>query len=378
MGTIHPLFVAPFGEYGGSEMVMLRLLNGLDDSFEPRALLLGAGDFAGMLREAGVPTEVEDLPGKRGLLGFPRAIRAAARGLRDQPVSLIHSNGTKATLFSIPLARALGVPLLWMKHDHFFDGFVARRLAARCDRVVCVSEAMAEQFPPSIRDRVTIAYPGVLMGPAEELAGTEPLIVCVGRLDPAKGFYDLIRATALLRERGVDARLRVAGPVDRIYRGHADELKQLVVDLGLERWVEVGWVDDLEALYSRARVVAMASRNQEHPDRPSEGAPTVLMEAMAQSRPVVAPREAGMVEVMGDVGTLVDEVTPEGLARALEPYLRDEALAAEVGRRGRERSERLFSMERTVETLEEQYRQLAARPTAGRKAPATTPPRATR
>ncbi len=163
-----------------------------------------------------------------------------------------------------------------------------------------------------------------------ELRDTEPLIVCVGRLDPAKGFYDLIRATKILRERGVDARIRVAGPVDRIYPEHAGELEQLVVDLDLQEYAKVGWVDDLTALYRRCRVVAMASRPQV-PGKPSEGAPTVLMEAMAQSRPVVAPREPGMTEVMGDVGTLVDQVDPEGLADALEPYLRDEVLA----RRGR-------------------------------------------
>jgi glycosyltransferase involved in cell wall biosynthesis len=358
MSPIKPLFVAPFGAYGGSEMVLMRLLEALDESFDPRVLLLDDGRFAEMLREHGVPTTVEALPGKRGFLGFPRAIRDAFQRYRDEEISLVHANGTKAAMFCVPLARRLGVPLLWMKHDHFYDGFVARRLAERCDWIVCVSEAMAAQFPPSVRARTTIAYPGVWLSPPVELAHTEPLIVCVGRLDPAKGFYDLIRATGLLRERGVDARIRVAGPVDRIYPDHASELKQLVVDLGLQQHAEVGWVDDLTALYRRCRVVAMASRPQV-PGKPSEGAPTVLMEAMAQSRPVVAPREAGMAEVMGDVGTLVDEVTPEGLADALEPYLRDEALAAEVGRHGRERAERLFSMEHTVETLERLYRQLA-------------------
>jgi glycosyltransferase involved in cell wall biosynthesis len=369
MGEIKLLFVAPFGEYGGSEMVLMRLLEALDDSFDPRVMLLGGGRFVEMLQEEGVPTAVDDLPGKRGVLGFPRAIRAAAKRYRDADISLIHANGTKAAMFAIPLARQLGVPLLWMKHDHFYDGFVARRLAARCDRVVCVSEAMAAQFPRRVRDRTTIAYPGVWLSPPVELSQTEPLIACVGRLDPAKGFYDLIRATAILRERGVDARIRVAGPVDRIYRNHEAELKQLVIDLGLEQYAEVGWVDDLEALYRRCRVFAMASR-PEVPGKPSEGAPTVLMEAMAQSRPVVAPREPGMAEVMGDVGTLVDEVNPEGLADALEPYLRDEALAAAVGREGRARTEQLFSMERTVATLEGLYRQLAG--------VTTTPPQLTR
>jgi glycosyltransferase involved in cell wall biosynthesis len=339
-------------------MVMMRLLGEFDDRFEVQALLLGTGRFAEMLREEGIPTEVEDLPGKQGLLRFPGALLRARRNFKGRGISLVHANGTKAVIFAIPLSRLLGVPLLWMKHDHFWDGFVSKLLARFCGRLICVSEAMASQFSPQVRSRTAIAYPGVRIGEPTDIHGTAPLIVCVGRLDPAKGFYDVIRATRILRDRGVDARLRVAGPVDRIHTGHAAELEQLVVELELSDVAEVGWVDDLEELYQRSRVVAMASR-PEVPGKPSEGAPTVLMEAMAQCRPVVAPREPGMVEVMGPVGTLVDELTPEGLADALEPYLTDVELAARVGDQGRERAVERFAMERTVQTLETVYTEMA-------------------
>jgi glycosyltransferase involved in cell wall biosynthesis len=338
-------------------MVLMRLLERLDERFAPQVLLLGEGRFAQLLRDRGVPTQVANLPGKKGLLGFPGALRRAVARYRGS-VDVIHANGTKAALFAVPLGHLLRVPVLWMKHDHFFDGFVARELAKRCDRVVCVSEAMAAQFPPAVRARTTVAYPGVHLGPLTELTGTQPLIACVGRLDPLKGFDDILRATRLLRDRGVDARVRIAGPIDRVRAGHADELERLVDELELREVAEVGWIDDLDDLYRGARVFAMASR-PEVEGNPSEGAPTVLMEAMAWSRPVVAPREPGMVEVMGDGGTAYWPVTPDSIAGALEPYLRDEALAAETGRRGRARAERVFSLERTVAALEGLYADLA-------------------
>jgi glycosyltransferase involved in cell wall biosynthesis len=84
------------------------------------------------------------------------------------------------------------------------------------------------------------------------------------------------------------------------------------------------------------------------------------MEGMAHARPVVAPQEPGIAEVVGDCGTLVDERTPDAFARALEPYLADRALAGEVGRRGRERATRLFSFDRTVAVLTHEYLALAA------------------
>ena len=78
--------------------------------------------------------------------------------------------------------------------------------------------------------------------------------------------------------------------------------------IGPSARAEIGWVDDVGELFDSASVVALASRARPN-GAPSEGAPTLLMEAMAHGRPVVAPREAGIAEVVGDGGTLVDERT---------------------------------------------------------------------
>ena len=72
-------------------------------------------------------------------------------------------------------------------------------------------------------------------------------------------------------------------------------------------------------------------------------------------------RQPGVAEVMGDVGTLVDDLSPQGWADALEPYLADPEMAARVGAAGRVRAEERFGMERTVARLEELYAELAAR-----------------
>jgi glycosyltransferase involved in cell wall biosynthesis len=195
---------------------------------------------------------------------------------------------------------------------------------------------------------------------------TEPLVVAVGRLDPRKGFANLLRAGRLLRDRGLDARMHIAGPVDRVFPHHAAELDALVDELGMREYVKVGWVDDIDSLYRRARVVAMASPPKEG-GKPSEGAPTVLMEAMGHARPVVGPRQAGIAEVVGDVGTLVDEPTPEGLADGLEPYIADVRMADEVGRRARGRAERLYSFDRTLDQLTQLWRATAANHSAVRR-----------
>lgn len=338
----------------------MRVLRALDESIDPRLLVLTPGPFADMLGEEGFDPDVERLHGKRAIARFPLLLRELTERYRGTGVELVHANGIKAALLGVPLARRLGVPVVWMKHDHFYDGRFARAVARRCDHVAVVSEAMAAQFRPELDGRLSVIYPGVRLGPAPEPAPTEPLVVAVGRLDPRKGFESLLRAVKLLRDRGLSPTVRIAGPVDRVFPEHAAELQGVVDSLGMSEYAAVGWVDDVDELYGRARVVAMASPPKPG-GKPSEGAPTVLMEAMGHARPVVGPRQAGIAEVVGDVGTLVDEPTPERLADGLEPYIADPALADEVGRRGRERAERLFSFERTLEQLTELWRGLAAR-----------------
>jgi glycosyltransferase involved in cell wall biosynthesis len=362
---IRPLFIAPFGELGGSEMVMLRIVRGLDERFEPRALVLTPGALAERLREAGVPTGVERLPGKEALLRMPAVARRQARALRGEGISFIHANQAKAAILGALLAPRLGVPLLWMKHDHVYDGRPSLALASRCDRVVCVSRAMAAQFEPRLGDRVSVAYPGVALPEAVRPLPERPHVVSVGRLDPGKGLVELLEAVALLVQRGLDVRVTLAGPDDRMHPEHAGELRDLAGRLGLAERAEIGggWVDPYD-LYTSASVVALASRARPG-GAPSEGAPTVLMEGMAQGRPVVAPREAGIAEVVGDAGALVDARTGPGFADAIEPYLRDRRLSEAVAARGRERAERLFSLERTIETMTGLYLELAELSAAG-------------
>lgn len=359
MNVLRLLIIAPFGDYGGSEMVLMRVLRALPDSIEPHLLVLTPGPFADMLGDEGYNPRVEDLRGKSALARFPLVARSLAADYADSRYDLVHANGVKAALLGVPMARRMGSPLVWMKHDHFYDGRFARAVARRCDHVAVVSQAMAAQFRPEFDDRLSVIYPGVVIEPLPPPVPTEPLVVAVGRLDPRKGFDNLLRAVRLLRDRGQDARAHIAGPVDRVFPDHAAELDALVGELGLREYAEVGWVDDVHELYRRARVVAMASPARKG-GRPSEGAPTVLMEAMGQARPVVGPRQDGIAEVVGDVGTLVDEPTPEQLANALEPYIADRAMADEAGLRGRERAERVFSSERTLEALMEMWRTVIA------------------
>jgi glycosyltransferase involved in cell wall biosynthesis len=110
---------------------------------------------------------------------------------------------------------------------------------------------------------------------------------------------------------------------------------------------------DVADLVAVLEVVVLPSR--------SEGLPFALLEAMALAKPVVATRVGGNSEVVDDgrTGLLVPPDDPAALAQALRFLLDHPAEAAEMGRRGRERVVREFSLKQSVGALQELYESAA-------------------
>jgi glycosyltransferase involved in cell wall biosynthesis len=93
---------------------------------------------------------------------------------------------------------------------------------------------------------------------------------------------------------------------------------------------------------------------------PLEGLGSAALAAMAAGVPVIASGRGGLEEavehqVTGLVVAPEGIAPPEGIAKALRKLLDDPAGAAEMGRRGRERVERKFTVEAMVEATRKAY-----------------------
>ncbi len=89
--------------------------------------------------------------------------------------------------------------------------------------------------------------------------------------------------------------------------------------------------------------------------------PTVVLEAMAAGRPVVASSSGGITDLVEDgvTGVLVPAGDAGALARAIGGLLTDPKGAAAMGRRGRERV-LAFTASAVAGRVEALYRQVAA------------------
>ena len=172
--------------------------------------------------------------------------------------------------------------------------------------------------------------------------GAPPTVLYVGRRDPYKNLPGLVAAFArLVRDGGVDARLRVVGPPDARY----PEAEEAARRLGVAEHVEwTGYLDDAGLLraYQDADVLALLSKY--------EGFGLPVAEAMACGTPVVCSNAASLPEVAGAAARLVAPDDVAGAAAALQDVLTNPAEAARLRAAGLEQA-RKFSWRAAAESM---------------------------
>ncbi|QQL45124.1 glycosyltransferase family 4 protein [Sulfuriroseicoccus oceanibius] len=226
-------------------------------------------------------------------------------------------------------------------------------------RVVTVSDFTARYLEnefPQAAARVRRVYNGLDLAPimnyqaAESVAdGGPPLIFSVGRLIEKKGFADLIRACGILKKRGISFRCEIAGdgPLE-------DELNALRLSEGVEDEVRLVGPKSQDWIIPRLHQTAVfALPCVVEKDGGMDNLPTVIMEAMAASLPVVSTVLAGVPEMVidGESGYLVDPHDYQKLAERIADVLADPKRGGEMGAAGCERAQALFAKEVTAVEL---------------------------
>jgi glycosyltransferase involved in cell wall biosynthesis len=163
-----------------------------------------------------------------------------------------------------------------------------------------------------------------------------------------KGIEYFLAAAALVSQRFPDVRFVIAGDGN-----NRRELEEYAATLGLaSKALFTGFRTDLAKILPEAAVSVLPSL--------SEGLSNSLLESMAAGVPVVATNVGGNPEIVEDgiSGLLVPPRDSEALATAMIRVLTDTGLAARFGLAGRNRVREMFSMQRSVDSVERLYNTL--------------------
>ncbi len=329
----------------------------------------------------------------RTLAGLPENFRTAIYGkddhsAQDHVLFPLFLRGLSPDLVHIPLNR---VPLFMIRpyvvtiHDManlFFEDrsgirlrlrhFRFRRGLVRANRVIAVSEATKRDVqdlmgvpPERIRRVYNAPDPEFARGSGpsteekqrilERYQINYPFLLYAGNIRRHKNVPRLVEAFAVVREQLAshavyqDLRLVIIGDTISQY----PEVRQAVIKSKMEHHVRfLGFVpfDTLRCFYESAAAFVFHSRY--------EGFGLPPLEALACGTPVVTSNTSSLPEVVGDAAVLVKPENVFDIARGIREVLLDDALRAELIRRGREQAGR-FSWENTARQVLEIYLEAA-------------------
>ena len=293
--------------------------------------------------------------GIKNLAIVPKALWLAeiAKSWRAEHIHC-HWAGTTATMTMIA-SRLSGIP--WSFTAHRWD-IVENNLLAEKVRSAAFARFISEDGLRMAKERgvrdagnARVLRMGVsIPSHVQRWYGPRPLIVCPARLVEVKGHRFLLEAWRILRSRGLDPELWLAGDGEL-----KAQLAALGESFGLAGSVRfLGSVPHRELLkiYEQLPVSAVVVPSIDLGGGEHEGIPVAWVEAMSYGIPVIATATGGTAElVTPGSGLLVQPADPEGLADAVERLIQDPTLRTQLGDAGRRRAEEAHDIVRIVEEL---------------------------
>lgn len=297
-------------------------------------------------------------------ISYPAGLWRAYRTLRRQQAGVFHIHFSMSPILDALLVRALrrkGWHVVYTLQEPHPEGAWNRwqygRLMECCNIVAMHSDILAARLReifPGCEHKISSLTHGTdlpqlpterersLARSALGVSPDQPVLLFFGMIKPYKGLEDLLDAMPAVLARAPNVRLCIAGEPLMNMRAVMERIAALQPGTVIPR---LGFVPQAEIgrYFASADLVVAPYRKI--------AASSVVLQALAFGRPVLATR-------VGALPALLDEgycgyLAGDNLAEAIVTALADREHLAELGRRGRQRVEKLHSWKNVArETLQ--------------------------
>jgi glycosyltransferase involved in cell wall biosynthesis len=238
-----------------------------------------------------------------------------------------------------------------------FDSMV-KRVLRRANVVISISEYDAKSLGDLVQgQRISISNPiGAEFFSKFTEPELHPTLFFAGVMRPRKNVVGLVKAFAQTRAAIPQARLVIAGPMPE--PDYAAQVKAQVEAHKLQDAVSfLGHVSNDQLLDAMRNSAALALFSYE------ETSPTVIAQALAVGRPVVASRVGGIPEMVQEdqTGYLVEPGDDSALAERLTRLFSDLPRARAMGIDGRKFAQQRYEPSAVAQQTVEAYRSAIAR-----------------
>lgn len=375
------LFVQIQSDLYGSSRSLLRLVGALDKkAYNLFVVLSSSGPLKHHLEMNGA--KVIEIPrvGAVGrwnlfswhLFAIPfdilKAVIRIFKIIRRERIDLVHSN-TSIILAAAIAAKMAKIPHIFHVRE-IYDEFplfwkIHRRFICwSSQEIICISTAVADQFPGR---RVTVIRNGLdFASECRNLPDLDKmkielgldgglLVGCIGRIKwRRKGQEVLIRALALLKDRGLVMKVMIVGSPFPGNESHLKRMQALSQNLGVSGQVRfLEEKTNIWPFYGLMDIFVM-------PSVQPEPLGNVILEAMAMGVPVIASRGGGAVDLIldGSSGYLVRPGDSVELADRLAYLHKHPQRRREIGDAGRQRQFKEFHLGRCAGSIDAVYRRI--------------------
>ncbi len=285
-------------------------------------------------------------------------LRFLLNEMRHEPPRLIHIQSQRALAQGNWLARRLQTPYILTMHEHLAKGARLSLDRNLCRRIIAVSESVGHDLLQRLKlppEMVTVISSGVETAVSADVPlplepGHVPIVGTAGPLEAVKGFpYFLGAAQQVLAVRqDVEFLVAGAGPEEA-------NLRRVARELGIATKVTfvpnvLCFTDSLAA----TDIFCLPSLQQ--------GLGTIMLEAMALGRPVIATGVGGISSVIrhGETGLIVPPQNSGELARRIVELLEQPTRAQAIGMRARQVVVEEYSVETMLQKTVQLYRDVVA------------------
>lgn len=307
------MLIVPMLHQGGFERICVATARLLAPYYEVCIVLFDSHDIAYDIE--GLHVIDIRLGVKEGLAG--KLFRVLQRSLkvrrlkRQLQTDIAYSFGSTANIVNVLSGNRAKVWVGLRSYMDMEDEKRIRLLVKRADKILCCSKRIAEELQEKYGcDKAVTLYNPLDMADLQAKAQAEkpqmpwkehgPIIVSMGREDDVKGFWHLIKAFALVKQKINDARLMIIGD------GGFTPYKKLAGELGVGEDVYFTGMQRNPFPYLQSAAVYVLTSYR-------EGFPNALVEAMALGLPAIATDcPTGPAEILEDqYGILISNMSPD-------------------------------------------------------------------
>jgi glycosyltransferase involved in cell wall biosynthesis len=352
--------------YGASRIFLISARSLKEEGHKVFVALSGEGPLSDALMGCDIPVKIIRLGVIRrkyfspvGVINRFRTIRNAVKRLDEwidrEQMDTIYSN-TAAIWTGAWLAKKNKLSHIWHLHEIisspvWFAKFMGKLVNRYADKVIVVSQAVYDNWSPQVANSKLIRiYNGI---DYENYTATPPslreelkipantcVIGMIGRVNPWKGQTYFLEIANYLNKNFLDLLFILAGDAfpgeEYLYEVIRGKIKSYQLE---EKVVNLGFREDVPRLLSTIDIFVL-------PSILPDPFPTVILEAMAGGKAVVATQHGGAVEMLdkGNAGILIPWDDPETAASQVSKLIEDHSRRKELGVKAKNRVLNHFSL----------------------------------